>query len=367
MLHEFLAANRDELVNRCRAKVAERTAPQATAGELEHGIPRFLEQLITTLRKEQGAPLEGASQAPMEIGATAGRHGNELLRNGFSVGQVVHDYGDLCQSVTELASEKKLPIAVDDFRTFNRCLDNAVADAVTEFGRQRDQLMSAQGAQATNERLGSLAHELRNLLNTAVLAFDAIKTGNVAVRGSTGAVLDRSLLGLRDVIDRSLADVRLSAGLQGRGETISIREFVEELQVAAAMEAKAKAITFTILPVDRGLVVNADRHMLGSAISNLLQNAFKFSRTGGHVSLNVHATVDHVLIEVQDECGGLPPGKIDRLFLPFQQASADRSGIGLGLSIGRRAVEANGGKLSVRNLPNEGCVFTIELPRLLTT
>ena len=363
MLHEFLTANRAELVNRCRAKVAKRSAPQPTTVELEHGIPLFLDQLISTLRSELNAPREGSSQLPAEIGTTAGKHGNELLRQGFTVDQVVHDYGDLCQSVTELAAEKNAPVTVDEFRTFNRCLDNAIADAVSEFGRQRDQVIAAQGTQAMNERLGFLAHELRNLLNTALLAFEAIKGGNVAVAGATGNVLDRSLLALRDVIDRSLAEVRLSAGLQVHLEPIAVGEFLDELQVSAAMDAKVKEIAFTVVPVDKELVVDADRQMLASAVSNLLQNAFKFSRRNGHVSLTARVAGDRVLIEIEDECGGLPDGKLEELFKPFEQRSSNRTGIGLGLSISRRAVEANGGKLHVRNLEGKGCVFTIDLPR----
>jgi hypothetical protein len=366
MLHEFLATNRDELVKRCRAKVAQRPAPRPTAIELEHGVPLFLDQLISTLRSELNAPREGSSQLPTEIGATAGKHGNELLRQGFTVDQVVHDYGDLCQSVTELAAEHHAPVTVDEFRTFNRCLDNAIADAVSEFGRQRDQVISAEHAQTMNERLGVLAHELRNLLNTAVLAFEAIKHGNVGVTGATGNVLDRSLFGLRDIIDRSLAEVRLSAGLQVHLEPIAVDAFLAELRVTAAMEAKAKGIAFTVMPIPARLVVDADRQMLGSAVSNLLQNAFKFSRPHGHVSLTTRVVADRVLIEVEDECGGVPDGKLEELFKPFEQHSSNRTGIGLGLSISRRAVEANGGTLHVRNLPHKGCIFTIDLPRSRT-
>lgn len=363
MLHEFLTANRDELVRRCRAKVARRSAPTPTALELEHGIPLFLDQLIGALRKELGAPRDGSSQLPREIGATAGRHGDDFFRRGFSVDQVVHDYGDLCQSVTELAAENKAPITVNEFRTFNRCLDNAIADAVTAFGHARDRIISAAGAHQMNERLGSLAHELRNLLNSAILAFDAIKTGNVAVTGATGSVLDRSLLALRDVIDRSLAEVRLDAGLDAQREAINVSEFLHELQVAAAMDARTKQITFEVAPIDTGLTVDADRQMLASAVSNLLQNAFKFSRRNGSVSLTVRATGDHILIDVEDECGGLPDGKVEEMFRPFEQRSSNRTGLGLGLSISRRAVQANDGKLDVRNLAGKGCVFTIELPR----
>jgi hypothetical protein len=68
------------------------------------------------------------------------------------------------------------------------------------------------------------------------------------------------------------------------------------------------------------------------------------------------------LIEVADQCGGLPSGDLDELFSPFAQRGRDRTGLGLGLSISRRGVEANDGKLSVRNRPGKGCVFTIDLP-----
>lgn len=363
MLHAFLTANRDELVRRCRAKVARRPAPAPTAIELEHGIPLFLDQLIGALQKELGAPRDGSSKLPAEIGDTAGKHGKEFFRKGFTVDQVVHDYGDLCQSVTELAAEKDAPITVDEFRTFNRCLDNAIADAVTAFGHARDRISSAAGAHHTNERLGSLAHELRNLLNSAILAFDAIKRGNVAVIGATSSVLDRSLLALRDVIDRSLAEVRLGEGLDAHREGINVNEFLQELQVAAALDAKARQITFTVAPIDKELAVDADRQMLGSAVSNLLQNAFKFSRRNGTVTLSARAAGDRILIDVEDECGGLPDRRADALFRPFEQRSSDRTGLGLGLSISRRAVQANDGTLDVRDLAGKGCVFTIDLPR----
>jgi len=64
-----------------------------------------------------------------------------------------------------------------------------------------------------------------------------------------------------------------------------------------------------------------------------------------------------------DHCGGLPPGAIEKIFLPFTQNGEDRSGLGLGLAICRRSVEANNGTLQVRDIPGSGCVFTIELPR----
>jgi signal transduction histidine kinase len=372
VLHEFLATHRDKLITLCSAKVGRRAAPRTNA-ELGHGVRLFIDQLAETLRLDAASyTLEslqvsgpGGGEMPdnSEIGNTAAKHGNELQQRGFTVEQVVHDYGDLCQAITELAIERSAQVTADEFRTLNRCLDNAIASAVTEFGRQRDLTISEERARATSERLGYFAHELRNLLGSAMLALTAIKMGKAGFAGATAAALDRSLLGLRDLIDRTLAEVRLSAGMPVSQEVIPLFEFVAELQVAAAMEAQAKACVFTVFPVDQGLTVEADRQMLSSAVTNLLQNAFKFTRPLSNVSLRAYAAGDRVLMDIADECGGLPPGKAEEIFHPFTQQATDRTGLGLGLSIARRAVEANGGQLQIRNLPGAGCIFTIDLPR----
>ena len=371
VLHDFLTANRDDLTDRCRLKVAQRRAPKATAIELEHGIPLFLDQLIKTLRVEQGAvPMQSrrvsgpsGGGGTSEIGETAARHGLELLQHGFTVDQVVHDYGDLCQAITDLAFERAAPVSVDEFRTLNRCLDNAIADAVTEFDYQRDLLVADKGVQALNERLGFLAHELRNLIHTATLAVTAIKAGDVGLAGATGAVLDRSLIGLRNLIDRSLADVRVTAGMPPQRRLTALADFVAETKISAALDAQARGCGFTVSAVDPKLAVDADRELLSSALGNLLQNAFKFTEPHTEVALRVRAAGNRVLIEVEDRCGGLHPGDPESMFQPFSQSGADRSGLGLGLSICRRSVEANSGILTVRDLPGTGCVFTIDLPR----
>ena len=103
--------------------------------------------------------------------------------------------------------------------------------------------------------------------------------------------------------------------------------------------------------------------MLSSAVGNLLQNAFKFTQRNTAVSLSAYSAADRILIEVEDHCGGLPPGAADKLYRPFMQSGTDRSGLGLGLSICRRSVEANNGTLGVRDVPGSGCIFTISLPR----
>ena len=352
VLHEFINQHREELIKRTRAKVALRTAPRATNHEL-NGIPLFLTQLGEILRQETR---QDRADGP-EMGKTATQHGGDLLREGLSISQVVHDYGDLCQAVTELALELRLPIATEDFRTLNRCLDNAIASAVTEYARQRDVGVSGEEV----KRQGFFAHELRGHLQTALLAFQAVKSGKVGLTGSTIGLLERSLVGLRDLIDRSVSEVRLSAGVYHR-ERVRVADFIKETEIDASIEASDRGIQFDVERADDELLVDVDRQLFSSAISNLLQNAFKFTRPSGHVWLRTRAHADRVSIEIEDECGGLPPGATDALFQPFEQRGTDRAGLGLGLAISRQAVETDGGKIWVRDIPGRGCVFVIEMP-----
>ena len=354
MLDQFIVTNRDTILERARARVAARERPKPTAEELVNGIPVFLDQLGDALQRARSTDVADHEQ----LQATAGRHGQDLLRMGLTVAQVVRDYGDVCQVITELAIEQQAAISPTEYRVLNLCLDDATSQAVTEFARMRERAIETTGI----ERLGELAHELRNLLNVASLAFDGIRSGRVAPGGSTSAMLGRSLMGLRDLVDRSLADVRLEAGIELR-ELIPVAAFVEDVEIGALLQAESHAVQLVVTPVDPSLHVEGDRQSLAAALANLLQNAFKFTPRRGTVTLKASAVEANVLFEVEDECGGLPPGSAEDLFRPFEQRGADRSGVGLGLSICKKAARTSGGKLTVRDLPGKGCVFTLELPR----
>jgi signal transduction histidine kinase len=166
-----------------------------------------------------------------------------------------------------------------------------------------------------------------------------------------------------DMVNRTFAEVRLDVSMPLRLANIAIDGFIADVQVAESLTATAANCEFRVSPIESGLRVRADEQLLHSAVSNLLHNAFKFTRERGLVSLDSFARGDRVLIEVGDQCGGLPDGQAQAIFAPFDQHAANRSSMGSGLSISRRAVEAIGGELRVRDLPGHGCVFTIDLPR----
>jgi hypothetical protein len=215
MLHEFLTTNRQLLISSCREKVARRFGSSDTAATIDHGVPLFLQQLVEILRCEQstGAKAENESKAtpaPTEIGRSAALHGTELLRRGFSVDQVVHEYGDVCQCVTALAVEQDVDISTDEFRTLNRCLDNAIADAVASFGSSRQTSIDHQ-AETLQQRLVAFAAEHRRLIDIAVKSLTAIKTGNIGIGGATGNLLAHTLEELGSLTDRTLPDIRLAS------------------------------------------------------------------------------------------------------------------------------------------------------------
>ena len=193
MLQEFVRDNRDEIIRRCRTKVETRSAPPPTKGEIDHGVPMFLDQLLVEL---------DAKSPNAEIRTTATKHGKDLLRQGFTVSQVVHDYGDVCQSITELALERDAHIGTDDFRTLNRCLDDAIASAVTEFGRDRDVAVPAESPAGAG--LVAVIGELRTSVHIASVALDVIRSGSVGMAGSTGQLLDGHIGRIEQLLDTLL-------------------------------------------------------------------------------------------------------------------------------------------------------------------
>ena len=267
------------------------------------------------------------------------------------------------QSITELALESALPISAEDFRALNQCLDEAIGGAVAQHGLERTEPAHEGEPARGTEPLGFFVHELGNLINTGIIAFEILKSGDVGVGGSTGAVLQRSLLGLRALVSRSLAEIRLAEGIQHR-EQFRVSSLIDDVASAAALDAAARGLTLVVSRVEDDAEILADRQILGAVVSNLLQNAFKFTAPRTAVTLRAGASAARVLIEVEDRCGGLPAGNVRDLFLPFEQRGADRTGAGLGLAFCRWAVEASEGQIVARDLPGAGCVFSVDLPRV---
>ena len=349
MLHDFIIENRARIIARCKVKLVGRWAPRATEAELERGVPLFLDQLVETVRSAGGATPAMKNSAV--------EHGGSSLHQGFTIAQVVQDYGSICQAITEIAIETEAPISALDFKTLNLCLDQSVAGAVTEYSRLR--------AVEGTERTGRLAHELRGHLHSISMAFEILKSGEVGLGGSTSNVIDRAICSLRKLIERELVEVRIGSGVV-HPHTIVVSEFLGDLASTAAMDARTRSLELLVMPIADDVTMFADSHVLTSVVSNLLQNAIKFTRAKTSVVLRADATADRVKISIEDHCGGIVDGDTEALFSPYEQRNADQSGMGLGLAICRSGARASGGDIHVLDKPGQGCVFAVDVPRFAT-
>ena len=207
-LDQFLKSNRAELIERARTKVAGRSSPPSNPTELEHGVPLFLSQLSDTLEEQGPGGTEDSTRASRAANAIisegAGQHGRDLLKFGFTIEQVVHDYGDVCQAVTELAEERGATLSIAEFHTLNRCLDNAIAGAVSAWSQERD-LARADKADKEKKVSGTFLRDLGKLLEQVQALFDVIRGGRVGVSGATGALVVRALLEMRALVDEAEA------------------------------------------------------------------------------------------------------------------------------------------------------------------
>ncbi len=352
MLYQFLEKHRDEILALTEEKTLRLAGPLLSSQELKRGLPIFFEDLIGFLK----SPALGVSEAKIVVGAAG--HGRELLRLNYTLSHVVHAYGAMCQSVTELAQYYHANISTQEFNELNLCLDIAIAAAVSEF-----QYHSVQASEEREvQHLGFLAHELRNALSSATVAHEMIKQGLVGHSGSTSKVLGENLSRMRNLIDRSLSEVRMRADPVVHIEKFQLYGLVDQIFVTALSDAQVKKqiLKNEIKPE---IELETDRQFLLSALANLMQNAMKYSKTGGHIAFRAGSSGQNIIIEIEDECGGIAAGIMKNLFKPFSSGGFDQSGLGLGLTIVQRAVTLLQGKISCRNNPGVGCAFLIEIPR----
>jgi len=220
-IEDFIAAAREDILARTRTIVAERSFPRASCDEIENGLPLLLDQVSERLCRSHpnGAVASGAA-----------KHGRELLQMGMSVTHVVHDFADIRRAVVDLAAQVNSSLAVTELLAIDRALDDVVAHTVAEYSRQRERAAAREAA----ERLGVVAHETRNHLGTAMLAFSSLEEGRGDAQRSR-AILGRSLRRLMNLVERSFAEVRLESGVR-RPQQVSISNLVGEIASGVPVE-----------------------------------------------------------------------------------------------------------------------------------
>jgi len=352
-LTELLGSRRASILERWTQRIRwELAPPELSRGELWDHLPHILDELVEALRAAEGRA--AASPLPEESPASV-RHGTQRLRVGFDVEEVVREYGLLEEIVLDEFAATGQTLDTREWRLAMQCFNTAIAEAIAAYVKRRDEEIRRQ----TERHIGFVAHELRNPLGTARSAAAALQL--TSTDGRLYSVLDRSLRQVGELVDAVLTADRLASRAEIKREPVDLTALAQDVVQDARPAAESRDVKIT-LEVDEPLEVEADRRLLASVVGNLVGNAVKFSQAGGTVRVRAGREGDGALLQVQDECGGLPPGNLDDLFEPFVQRGDNRSGFGLGLAIARQAISAHGGQVSVRNEPGKGCTFEVTLP-----
>ena len=348
-LSELIAQRKDQIIGRWSQKVIERLGMEATKKpQLINDLPEFLDELVEHLDRppETWSLSEGAAS-----------HGRHRMSMGIDVGGLAEEFGMVAETVLELAAELHVVASLDEAAVLARLIGRGTAQSVRAYAQLRDRQL----AEEASRHFSFVAHELRTPLHTARLAAQLIADG----QGERGDLLDRLARAhdqLVDLVDNSLVEARLLGEPKLELSRHRTSELVREALRNASMLAVRRNIRLAMEGTD--IEVMIDRKLLVSALTNLVVNGVKFSHEGGAVTVRSKTAEDRVLLEVEDCCGGLPDGLPARMFQPFVQASADRSGFGLGLMIVKQAVEAHQGAVRVVNRPPDGCRFVVELRML---
>jgi signal transduction histidine kinase len=355
-LRLVLAEDRDEILRRFEERFREEQGSSLSASTIRNHLPQFLDRVVAALDEVEGVtPGEDAADA-------AASHGAQRQGLGVDIKMLVREYGILRDVVLELLIERAQPVDLREFRLWSAQIADAASEAVSRYARERDSELM----QSRANEVAFLAHELRNQLTVAVASVSWLRR---RPREATEALLtiDATLQTMSSMLDRELMSERLrvvEAGAALHLEPIDAERMMGDVRSMYAPLAATRGVSI-VAEADPGHTrLRADRRLLQSALSNLVGNAIKFTRDGGEIVVRLRSSKGMVGFEVEDSCGGLPPDALVRISTPWVQLGTDRSGFGLGVAIARRATEAHGGTLTIRDLPGKGCIFTMEVPRL---
>jgi len=349
-LAELLATHAAQILAEWKTRVSGSLHPEAMPHpQLIDHLPAFLEEIAQALRDREGP--DGSR--------VAAEHGEQRLGLGFSLDGVVREYGALRDAILTVAKAQQVSVRELERDVLFDCIITGIAEAVSEYQRQRD----AELQRHMNEHFAFIAHELRNPLGSALTALSMLeRKGQLDTKERFAQVLHRGLTRMHELIDSTLRTAQMATTVHLQREPVTLSALLEDMEMSAAASAEERQVTLTFEFAD-DVTIDVDPRLIRSALTNLVRNAVKFSHAGGAVAVRARNTDERVLIEVEDSCGGLPPGMVQQAFAPFAQLGADRSGFGLGLAIAKQAADAHQGVIRVQDLPGKGCVFALELPR----
>jgi K+-sensing histidine kinase KdpD len=358
MLYVFLEAHREQVRKRVEDTLAASGPRRSSKTRVEEDVvEEFFDELVGRLRCAAGAALADRSVGDR----AAAKRAVARRAAGLAPAVLVRDYGTVCAAIADVAAETGAPIAPAELHCMNACLDEATGGALAEHARRSD-IDRDDRERTTAEYRHHLAHEVRDTLGAALLAFAAMKRGGFRVDSRAGKVLERALQRMRQLVDLSLSDEKLLADLPLHIVRFPLALLLSEVVSFSAQRAADRRLTLlTDAPEERHL--EGDRQLLVAALAVLANNAIAYSPPGGRIWLRGRVDPDRVVVEVEDESVALSSREEEARLRPFVQGASRRTEPGSGPTIARRAIAAHGGSVWMRRVPSRGSVFVVELPQ----
>jgi signal transduction histidine kinase len=358
-LSSLLADRRVEILERWTQRIRwEHPDKDLSRGELWDQLPHFFDEVLGALHAPRGSK-GGDTVADADTASV--EHGTQRLRVGFDLAEVIREYEILTECILDEVNAVEGAISIEQLRRVLRLVNAGRVDAVSAYVERRGEDI----ARAHSQHVSFVAHELRGPLMTALMAVQELRQSVPQEHEWALGMLSRSLVSLRDLINKVLTTERLDGRVQLTREALDLRVLLDQVVTENRLSAEQRRIKLIVRAAD-ALPCSGDRRLLRSAFENVLGNSIKFTQEGSTVIVTGQLREGAIVIEVEDACGGLPDGDTAALFKPFVQRGEDRTGFGLGLAIVKQAIEVHGGRVTVKNLPSKGCVFSLELPPTAT-
>ena len=259
-------------------------------------------------------------------------------------------------------------------RTYDSYLLSIISDLVARAAIAMDNALLYKEMREQDRRkdefLAMLSHELRNPLAPITNAVHVLNTGDPGRTTWAREVLERQVKQLCRLVDDLLDMSRITHGkIDLRFEPVDIAQVIAIAVETTRPAIDARGHTLTVRPPADPVRVSGDLARLAQILSNLLNNAAKYTDDGGQISLLAAREAEEVVIRVVDSGMGIPEDALATIFEPFRQlgSASDRAegGLGVGLTLVKRLVEKHDGSVEVRSEGRaKGSEFVVRLPVL---
>jgi signal transduction histidine kinase len=335
-----------------------RTDLEVNPSEATH-LARIIERYLEIIVDAQGGDcFERASRE--SLGDIAREHALSRIRMGFDIDHLVRELSLFRRTVLQVLREDGVEVTPEAAETIARGTELAMAASIKSYVDAREGEVRKEQA----EQVGFVAHELRGPLAAAAMSTEVLHR-----MGVPSEQHERMLDRIRRNFQRAtyLTDELLQAGRLESGSfahqlsETTIGAIIDELVDSARQAAEAKGCELTA-SYDPNARVVADVGLTRKAVECLLDNAVKYTDRGA-IRLVVDESSTAISVHVRDSCPGIPEEELPRVFESFQRGRNGKPGTGLGLSLARRAVEAQGGTICAESRNGGGCHFWFTLPK----